>query len=33
MVALLGACGFVVGAVAMRVILKRVRGNGELGTM
>jgi ABC-2 type transport system permease protein len=33
MVALLGACGFVVGTWAMRVILTRVRGNGELGTM
>jgi ABC-2 type transport system permease protein len=33
MVALLGACGFAVGAYAMKVILTRVRGNGELGTM
>jgi ABC-2 type transport system permease protein len=33
MVALLGACGFAVGTWAMRVILTRVRGNGELGTM
>lgn len=33
MIALLGACGFAVGAWAMRVILNRVRGSGELGTM
>ena len=33
MVALLGACGFAVGALAMRVILKRVRGTGELASM
>jgi len=33
MVALLGACGFAVGAWAMRVVLTRVRGSGELGTM
>lgn len=33
MVALLGACGFALGAWAMRAILMRVRGNGELGTM
>jgi ABC-2 type transport system permease protein len=33
MVALLGACGYALGAWAMRVILARVRGNGELGTM
>jgi ABC-2 type transport system permease protein len=33
MVALLGACGFTVGAFALRVILRRVRGTGELGTM
>jgi ABC-2 type transport system permease protein len=33
MVALLGACGFALGAWAMRVILVRVRGSGELGTM
>jgi ABC-2 type transport system permease protein len=33
MVALLGACGFAVGALAMRYILARVRGSGELGTM
>jgi ABC-2 type transport system permease protein len=32
-VALLGALGYAVGAYAMRVILVRVRGNGELGTM
>jgi ABC-2 type transport system permease protein len=32
MVALLGACGFAVGARAMRVILVRVRASGELGT-
>ena len=32
MVALLGACGFAVGAWTMRVILLRVRGTGELGT-
>jgi ABC-2 type transport system permease protein len=33
MVALLGACGFAVGAWTMRVVLTRVRANGELGTM
>jgi ABC-2 type transport system permease protein len=33
MVALLGACGFAAGSWAMRVILVRVRGTGELGTM
>jgi ABC-2 type transport system permease protein len=33
MVALLGACGFGVGAFALRIILRRVRGTGELGTM
>ena len=33
MVALLGVCGFTLGALAMRVILTRVRANGELGTM
>jgi ABC-2 type transport system permease protein len=33
MIALLGACGFAAGAWAMRLILRRVRGNGELGTM
>jgi len=33
MVALLGACGFVIGAWVMRLVLTRVRGNGELGTM
>ena len=32
MVALLGACGLAVGTYAMRVILTRVRGTGELGT-
>jgi ABC-2 type transport system permease protein len=32
MVALLGACGLGVGAWAMHVILRRVRGTGELGT-
>jgi ABC-2 type transport system permease protein len=32
-VALLGACGFALGAWAMRVILTRVRASGELGTM
>ena len=32
MVALLGACGFAVGAWTMRVILVRVRAYGELGT-
>lgn len=32
MVALLGACGLGVGVWAMRVILRRVRGTGELGT-
>jgi ABC-2 type transport system permease protein len=32
MVALLGACGLGIGAYAMRVILTRVRGSGELGT-
>ena len=32
-VALLGVLGYAVGAYAMRVILLRVRGNGELGTM
>jgi ABC-2 type transport system permease protein len=32
-VALLGICGFAVGALAMRVILTRVRSSGELGTM
>ncbi len=33
MVALLGVCGFALGAWAMRVILVRVRTSGELGTM
>jgi ABC-2 type transport system permease protein len=33
MVAILGACGFAIGAFAMRVILQRVRNSGELGTM
>lgn len=33
MVALLGACGFAVGALGMRYILTRVRGSGELGTI
>jgi ABC-2 type transport system permease protein len=33
MVALLGACGFAVSALAFRVILRRVRASGELGTM
>jgi ABC-2 type transport system permease protein len=33
MVVLLGACGFAIGAFAMRVILQRVRNSGELGTM
>ena len=32
MVALLGACGLGVGIWAMHVILRRVRGTGELGT-
>jgi ABC-2 type transport system permease protein len=32
MVGLLGACGLGVGVWAMRVILTRVRGTGELGT-
>ena len=32
MVALLGACGLAVGSWAMNVILRRVRGTGELGT-
>lgn len=32
MVALLGACGLGVGVWAMHVILRRVRGTGELGT-
>jgi ABC-2 type transport system permease protein len=32
MVALLGACGLSVGVWAMHVILRRVRGTGELGT-
>jgi len=32
MVGVLGACGLAVGAWAMRVILVRVRGSGELGT-
>lgn len=32
MVGLLGACGLGVGVWAMRVILRRVRGTGELGT-
>ena len=32
MVALLGACGLGVGVYAMNVILRRVRGTGELGT-
>jgi len=32
MVAVLGGCGLVVGLYAMRVILTRVRGTGELGT-
>lgn len=31
MVLLLGACGFAVGMVLLRWILRRVRGNGELG--
>jgi ABC-2 type transport system permease protein len=32
-VALLGACGFALGAWSMRIILRRVRASGELGTM
>ena len=32
MVAALGACGLGVGVWAMHVILRRVRGTGELGT-
>lgn len=32
MVGVLGACGLFAGLWAMRVILQRVRGNGELGT-
>jgi ABC-2 type transport system permease protein len=32
MVGLLGACGLGVGVWAMHVILRRVRGTGELGT-
>jgi ABC-2 type transport system permease protein len=32
MIAVLGACGFAVGAWAMRLILVRVRATGELGT-
>jgi ABC-2 type transport system permease protein len=32
MVGVLGVCGLAVGAWSMRVILLRVRGNGELGT-
>ena len=32
MVGLLGACGLALGVYAMRVILVRVRGSGELGT-
>jgi ABC-2 type transport system permease protein len=32
MVAILGACGLAAGTWAMHVILRRVRGNGELGT-
>jgi hypothetical protein len=32
MVAVLGAAGLLVGLYAMRVILTRVRGTGELGT-
>jgi hypothetical protein len=32
MVALLGACGLGAGVWAMHVILRRVRGTGELGT-
>jgi ABC-2 type transport system permease protein len=32
MVGVLGACGLAVGVWSMRVILVRVRGNGELGT-
>ena len=32
MVGVLGACGLAIGAWSMRVILLRVRGNGELGT-
>jgi len=32
MVGLLGACGLGLGTYAMRVILTRVRGSGELGT-
>jgi len=32
MVALLGACGYAVGLAALRVILVRVRGSGELST-
>jgi ABC-2 type transport system permease protein len=33
MVLLLGACGFAAGMALMAWILRRVRGNGELGTM
>lgn len=33
MVALLGACGFAIGACAMRIILTHVRRRGELGTI
>ena len=33
MVALLGACGFALGVWTMRVVLAKVRANGELGTM
>jgi hypothetical protein len=32
MVGVLGVCGLAIGAWSMRVILLRVRGNGELGT-
>jgi ABC-2 type transport system permease protein len=32
MVVLLGACGYVVGLAALRVILVRVRQSGELST-
>ena len=32
MVLLLGACGYVVGLAALRVILVRVRESGELST-
>jgi hypothetical protein len=32
MVVLLGACGYVVGLLALRVILVRVRESGEIST-